>query len=992
MFVHLYDYNQYDGETMRADPKNLMLVLAASAAALPMAARAQASAAPEQVAEVVVTGSRISRRDYVSDSPIVTVGPQVMASSGVPTIEGALNQLPQVDASAGSASSFNARGGQASIDLRGLGQQRTLVLLNGRRLQPSNPDGSVDLNIVPKSLVDNVEVITGGASAVYGSDAVTGVVNLKLKQKFTGAEIDAQFGTSDHGDANSYNLTGILGANFAGDRGNVFVAADYADRNGLSFTKRGYLKDQALTTTYPNGILLVNSANLPTQAAVNGVFGAYGVPSGTVSRSSQLGFNTDGSLFLGLTNYRGSRAEPFTIYNGGLYSDTGYFNYAQVPLKKEALFAHLSYEVDPRFTVFVEGLYTHYTALTAGPPPNSSSTSNLLVVPITNPFIPADLRSVLASRPNPTAPFNIQKRFDILGPRSEHDEYDVYQATVGANGEFGDGVLSGWSWDSDVSYGRTEYTATEINYPLVSATNALLAAPDGGVSQCAGGFNPFGLQPFSQACRAFITRNAQNHTILDQLIVEGTAQGKVFTLPAGDVKAAIGADYRRNSYRFTPSPFVAAGDLANYNPILASRGHTDVKEIYAELLAPVLRDLPLVQELNLDLGYRYSRYDIAGGQSTYKADFDWRVAGGLRLRGGFARAIRAPSVGELYSAASQNSISLGTIGLASSGDPCDIRSAYRAGGAPSAAAVRALCIAEGIPASFVDAFQNTTSRTPFTTSGNTNLEPEKADTFSLGAVWRPGFDAALFSHVTLSVDYYNIKLNGAVGVITAPLAVQKCFNADGSNPPLSTSNFYCGLITRNPSSGLITNVTTPALNLGGYKSSGVDVEGDWSFDLGAVGLADSDGRLSLSTVVSYLDKFEIQTLPGGSTYDYAGTIGNLQIDTLADAHPTWKAISTATYDRGPLSLSVKWRYIGRMGNANNVGTTSTLPPVKAVSYFDLDGLWRVNEKVELRVGVVNVADRHPPTVLASPIGQYTTDLNTYDLIGRRYYVSVKARF
>ena len=395
--------------------------------------------------------------------------------------------------------------------------------------------------------------------------------------------------------------------------------------------------------------------------------------------------------------------------------------------------------------LFAEGFYTSYDATTLGPPPNSSSTSNLLTVPVTNPFIPNDLRAILASRPSPNAAFNIQKRFDNLGPRTEDDHYDVYQFTYGGSGDFG---FRDWTWDADVSYGRTQYLADERNYPLVSRLNGLLAAPGGGTGLCDGGFNPFGLQPLSAACARYVTRDEKNRTTLDQLVVEANVQGSLLRLPAGDPRFAAGADYRRNTYDFRPTPDVASGDLANFNPILPSGGSEDVKEVYGELLVPVLRDLPLVREFNLDLGYRYSDYDTVGGENTYKADFDWAVAGGVRLRGGYARAIRAPSVGELFQAASQTGVSLGTLGPIPGGDPCDIRSGYRAAGGATAAAVRALCVAQGVPANFIDSFLNTSSRTPSTTAGNSALEAETADTYSIGAVWRPHFSHSLCSRMT----------------------------------------------------------------------------------------------------------------------------------------------------------------------------------------------------------------------------------------------------
>ena len=942
--------------------------------------------APTEVQEIIVTGSRIARADYVSQTPIVTVGAETIARSGAPTIEATLNQLPQFTPSAGSGSSFNARGGQANLNLRALGAQRTMVLVDGRRLQPANADGSADLNIIPPALIENIEVITGGASATYGSDAVAGVVNLKLKRRFEGVELDAQYGVSDKGDAKTKDIALTMGGRFADDRGSAVLSVGYSDRDPLLFTARDYLRKQALSSNLPNGQTLTEASNLPSQAAVDAIFARYGAAPGAVSRSTAFAFNTDGTLFRAANTigYKGPTTGIYSTYNNTLYGDTGYFNLAQVPLERYSVFAKGDYDLTSNQRVFAQALYTTYDATTQGPPPNSSSTVNVLSVPTTNPFIPTDLRSLLASRANPTAPFTIQKRFDVLGPRTEQDHYDVFQITVGGDGKL---PVKDWTWNAYGSFGRTTYRATEVNYPSTSAVQRLLSASDGGASLCTGGFNPFGDQAISGSCAAYIARTAHNQTTVEQSVVEATMQGGLFALPAGEVRFAAGADYRKSSYAYQPDALITIGDLANFQPVQASGGSSDVRELYGELLIPVLADLPLIQSLNLDLGYRYSDYDTVGGVSTYKADFDWKVLSSLMLRGGYARAIRAPSVGELFTAATQDAITLGTLGAMPGGDPCDIRSAYRTDAA-RVAGVRSLCLAQGVPTALIDSYLNTKTRANYTTAGNANLDAETADTFSVGFVWSPRFDVSWLSRVNLSVDYYDIKIKEAIGQITAPIAVAKCFNADGSNPTYDAKNYYCSLIARETGSGLIGNVTVPKLNLSGYRTSGVDIAAD-----GTISLPPGAGALRLSTVVNYLDRFAIQSLPGANFLDYAGTIQNTQIDLFSSARPRWKATSSVTWALDAFDLSLRWRRIGKMENANNVGVTgSSLPPTKAVDYYDLDGAWRVTSKIELRAGIVNLLDKTPPTVVPVPVGAYTTDLNTYDLIGRRFFVSLKARF
>lgn len=948
-----------------------------------------AETSPGAQEDIVVTGSRISRRDTTSQTPIVTVGQEAIAARGAPTLETTLNQLPQFTPAAGSASSFNARGGQANLNLRALGTQRTLVLLDGMRLQPSNPDGSADLNILPASLIENVETITGGASAVYGSDAIAGVVNVKLRRRFSGLELGAQASLSDKGDAATRDLSITAGTDFAGGRGNIMLAGVYSSRDALSFRARRYLDDEALTNNTPNGILPVNAANLPSQAAVNAIFARYGAAPGSVSRSSTFSFNADGSVFRpqNLLGYTGPTDGLYAVVGNNLLADTGYFNFAQIPLERYTAFGRAEFEASDAITLYAQGLYTRYDAETTGPPPNSSSTVNILNVPVTNPFIPADLGALLASRPVPGARFNITKRFDVLGARTERDRYDVYQFTAGGRGRLGLGDLA---WNLYATTGRTGYRATQVNYPTVSAVQRLLDAPDGGDSLCAGGFNPFGVSTISDACRAFIARDATNRTTLKQTVVEGTLTGSLFRLPAGDLRFAAGADYRRTSYAFTPDPLIVTGDLANFLPTSASQGYDTVKEVYGELLVPVLADVPGFQSLNVDLGYRYSDYRISGGVSTYKADFDWRPVEPILVRGGYARAIRAPSVGDLFAARSLDSASLGALGALPGGDPCDIRSAYRASGYAGAAQVRALCLAQGVPSNLIDSYTNPQSRANTVNAGNLALEPETADTYSIGVVLTPRGLGSLFSRFSLSVDYYDIRIKDAIGNITGPVAVQSCFNADGSNPGYEQSNTFCGLISRLPGNGQIDNVVTPRLNLGGYRTSGIDIAANWPVPLQDLGLG--SGTLTLATDVSYLDRFEIQTLPGAAFLDYAGTIANTQIDLFSTARPRWKAASSVRYGGERYELGLRWRYIGAMENAGNVGVANaTLPRTASVSYFDLDGAVRVGDRFELRGGITNLLDREPPITNPSPVGAYTVDLNTYDLIGRRLFVAVRAR-
>lgn len=947
-----------------------------------------APATADKGGEIIVTGSRIARRDYTSSSPISTVSSDFIAKTDSSTLETSLNQLPQIASSASSSTNTQARGGQASLNLRGLGQQRTLVLLDGRRVQPSAADGSVDINVIPANLIGSIEVITGGASAIYGSDAVTGVVNLKLRRDVSGLEVSGKMGVTGMGDGQTRDFNAIAGGKFADGRGSAMISIGYSDRRTAPFDARAYLRGQVVVPALPSSLVNVSASNLPSQAAVNAIFAGYGAAAGSVSRSSQLSFNADGTLFAptGAVNYRGSRNLPY-IYYGGIQQFTTTDTYtAQTPLTRYNIYGRADYEVADDIKAFVEGWYTSYNVTTGGAYANAGSSSGkILSVPVTNPFIPGDLRTYLASRPNPNAPFTITRFMQEAGTRAERNDYDVFQLTAGLNGKIRSAHLD---WSLVASFGKTRALTTETGYPSSSALQTLLSAADGGRSLCNGGYNPFGPTPNSASCIAYIARTARNVTELKQTNVEANLAGDLFKLPAGTLKFALGANYRENTYAFSPDNLISSGDLANFLPVFGSSGKTRATEAYGELLIPVIKDAPLVREFNIDASYRYSHYNTVGGISTYKVDGDWTVIDGLRLRGGYSRATRAPSAGELFAATNLGQAPIGSPGLIGSGDPCDSRGAYRSG--PNASAVTALCLAQGVPASLITGFTNTNPRVPFQAGGNTALRPETADTYSIGLVLNPRLASPWLSHISLSVDWYSIRISRAIGQITNTVALSQCF--DGTvNPTFSSSNYYCSLLARDATNGQLTVIQNPLLNLASYKTTGIDTQLDWRVRFDEIGWK-GNGSFGINTVITYLDSFKIKNFATAPTLDYAGTIGNQQIDLFADAHPRWKATTGVTVTLESVSAGMRWRYLGAMANAANVGTGGTAHGVPAVSYFDFDLAFNVGKQFTLSLGVVNAFNKTPPVLNDNVTGVLATDPYTYDLLGRRFYAGIKARF
>ncbi|CAN7258999.1 TonB-dependent receptor [Phenylobacterium sp. LjRoot164] len=971
---------------------------------------AQAQDATTAVEEVVVTGSRIARPDYVANSPIVSVGQAAIENTGQVTVEKSLSQMPQFTGSFGQgntgSTSTGLNGGQSYASLRGLGAKRTLILMDGRRLQPSNPDGSVDLNTIPEALIENVEVITGGASTAYGSDATAGVVNFRLKRNFEGITIDSQYGISEHGDGESFKASLTAGRAFDEGRGRAVISVDYTNRDIALQSARDWNVFRLTTpglSTIPQGTVLFG-ANLPTLAAVNGVFvGQYGtaaLPGNAAGKyTGQIGFNTDQSIFstagVKVQNFRDPQTNDAYIVNSNASGTQQQVNFGydgasmQSDLDRYSVFGKIDYDVTDNIKFFTQFTFTDYESVGISNPTLASNVYGL-TVPVSNPFIPTDFRGILASRPTPGADFTFYKALNILGPRIQRYEYTVYQLTSGLSGEVG---FKDWTWDAYASFSKAKFDNEQTGGASASAVNRLLRSPTGGTEYCAGGWNPFGNLTPSGDCIRYISRRTLNQNELEQRIVEASVQGGLFELPAGEIRFAAGVDYRSNEYTFTPDSQLnqpdGTSDVLGYSVLRDASGSVDTYEAFGELLIPIVKDLPFVKELNTNLGYRFSDYSSVGAISTYKVDFDWSVIDSLRFRGGYNRAIRAPSVGELYAPVSTGSVAIGTAGPTNTdGDPCDVRSSFRQGA--SAAQVRALCLAQGVPTAIIDSYQLGTAQVFALTGGNPDLQEETADTFSFGAVLTSPFEHPLLSRMSASIDYYSIKVKDAVGSLPVKNSFQFCYNAGGANPTFDPNNYYCQLIARNTASGVPLNPVQPLQNLGQFETTGIDVQFDWNIDLMDVGLGDDAGSLAINVSVGWLDQFKIQNLPNAATYDYAGTWGTAVETSAGQAHPEWKSVTSATYTRGPASVGLRWRYISEMKNsATVVSPTSTARGVKAYNIFDLNGRVKLPWETDLRFGVNNLLNQNPPQAGDT---EYNYDQQNYDVMGRTYYVGMRKRF
>jgi iron complex outermembrane recepter protein len=994
--------------TAVADAQRSVLVAqAAPATAADQVAAAQSqppapAAPPEQVTEVMVTGSRIARKDFVSEQPIVTSSAADLKASAKLNVETALEQMPQFQN--GQDENYDAGavggGGRATVNLRGLGQQRTLVLLDGRRLPPTDGTGVADLNDVPLGIIDNVQVISGGASAAYGSDAMAGVVNI-ITKTVNGLEISVSHGAMDGGVGKRNDFSLNAGSAFSDNKGHAMISFEYEQRDAIPGSAIPFFVFGGQSTNTPYGSYAPTTsptgfaADPPSQAAINAYFSQYGAAPGTVANNTPLGFNNNGTLFSTkspFTNYQGipigSGNGGFQNIGGSLILEIGQYTFVTIPQTRYSAFSKETYDLNDHVQLYFQLLANHYSTATQNTyyPVTASA---LTTVPITNPFIPADLLTLLDSRTNPTEPFTFSKRFVDFAPSQWDENFDTDEILVGAKGKF-----SGVGFDWDIYYMRDYSLNTEIQNGVISQEryNELLNAPGGGTGLCAGGFNPFqGYHSLiSPQCYEFMTVATHTTTLENQDTVEANLGGKIIDVPAGEARFDLTGDWRRWTSSYSPDSLLVLGNPptdsgGGYNP---TSGVIRVGEMAGEVLVPLLKDVPFAQSLNVNLAYRHSDYDISGGANTYKFATDWRPIQSVLFRGGFEHAIRAPDINDLFQTATQATIQVGNVPLA--GDPCDYRSTLRTG--PNAAKIAALCVAQGIPASAISTYTYAFTSAPIVTSGSLDVKPEAANTVTFGGVLTPDTDKAWLQHLQLSLDYYHIKIENAIGASGYEAVLQDCYNVDGANPTYSAGNPACQLIDRNfgGTPGGSFRIGQPTMNLGGLLNSGVDTELDWLLRLGDLGFGQHAGQLRLNSTLTWTNHYEIQQLPGAPWYDYAGTI-SLPLSPTPPV-PKYRALTTLSYTFQPIPITVglRWRYINAMADQSIVlAPASKIPGVPTYNYLDVVASWNITDQIDISGTVTNLTSRAPPIVDATA-GE--TQLGLYDIGPPSYLLTIHAKF
>jgi outer membrane receptor protein involved in Fe transport len=954
------------------------------------AAQAQDSSAGAEVEAVVVTGSRIKSPDATSVSPISTISNKQITQRGVVRVEDLINTLPQAFADQGSGNRGGTVGasGTATINLRNLGNQRTLVLIDGRRLMQGDPARSAaqaaDINNIPAPLIQQIDVVTGGASAVYGSDALAGVVNFMLKRDFEGVQLDVQGGLYMHnnhsaivsaataagqtpavgreldGGQQSYSIT--AGKNFADGRGNITAFASYKEIAGVGTKDRDFSTCN-LSATVSGYACSLSSATSPVQFQLTN-------PTTGATRGSYALDSTTGNT---LRTYRTSDG----FNNGNTYD-------LQSPDKRynADLFGH--YEISSKADVYGEFMFMRDEADIKLSPTAVFTVAES--INCNNPLMSAQEKNLICTSVGLTdaqsANVIVSQRNALGGSRHDYTNHTSYRGVAGVRGD----LTSDWHYDVYAQYGRTDYTSRLTgDYSLAKFAKSLRAVTNGsGQIVCESVVN--GTDPSCVPINLFqtggITQSALNYVqnvvyrkgYTEETILSGALTGSLpITSPLANypIGVALGTEYREEKISFQPDSYYSSRDVAgNSGGEYPIAGSFNVKEVYGEVRVPLVENKPFFKSLSAEGGVRYSDYSTAGDTWAYKAGGEWAPISDIRFRGSFQRAVRAPNLVELFGP--QRTVTAAIT------DPCE-------GATPKATAAQ--CALSGVTATQYGAIAPAAGQqSGAMVGGNPNLDPEVSNTKSFGIQLLPRFVQGL----SVSIDYFDIDVKKLITTVPASIELNQCIN----------SGISCDLIKRNAATGsLVTSgyVVTTSINAGYLKTQGLDVAVNYTHDLPELFGKDM-GRLGLNFAGTKTNKYEVQILPGLAPYRCDGYFGV----TCGQPIPEWRHRLVADWtSRSGVNLSTTWRYIG--GTKNDKSSTSiylagTYQPydlkMPSVSYIDFAASMDVAEKVTVRVGVNNAFDKDPP-LTASTGGQTSNGAffaGMYDSLGRYMFVGATARF
>lgn len=909
---------------------------------------------------VVVTGTRIAREGYVSSSPITTIDASEIERKQPVDVEEVLRAMPQFLPGNGGQVN-NGSSGTSTLDLRGLSTPRTLPLIDGKRMVAFDPNGLFDVTSIPLALLERVDVVTGGASAVYGSDAVAGVVNFILNDDFQGVQLDTSYSITDHGDGETENIQGTIGAGFDDGRGNVVLSIGYANKESVYQTR-------GPGSATPGNSFTTN----PTATDAPGPLG-------------DAQFDNNGNL---VPFYQGFDFNPQNLY--------------QSPQKRWNAAALAKYAFNDDIEAYSRFIYS---GSTSSPQLASSGTFGFsFEVPLDNPFLSPQASNYFAAN-NPVAACSEADAGDCVtvplywrgvavGPRQYTFQYDTIQALVGLRGNF-----FGWDWDIAAAHGETSLQRQQNNdIDAAKVQQALFAETTTACYDDSNGCAPLNLflpsTAINPAALDFIRLNLQVQSLTTQDYVTGSISRDLgdFKSPmaSSPIAVSLGFEVRDESSDYRPDAASQSGASPGFGPTLPTRGRYDVQEYFGEAIIPLVENAPFADSINVELGYRTSDYSTSGKVESYKYGADWAPVEDLRFRTMFQRAVRAANIGELF-----NPFTAGTGDLLV--DPC----ANGTAADPLTGQLRALCIATGVPTAAIDGgtiTQPTAGQVNSFFGGDPTVTPEEADTITLGLVWQPSFVPGL----AVTLDYYDITVDNAISIRPNYDIVDACYNI-ARNPTMSAADPDCAIITRNPTSGkiqgdLIYGIEQVTQNIGEVHAEGIDYSVRYRWDLGQWGGLEAalDGTYVMDS--SYLPSEDAQRVNCVAHYGKQCGLPSTVSGSTGGPTPEHHFVQRTTWTFGDFDVSYLWRYLSEstVDPTQAADTDAESASIPDYHYIDLAASWQVTDWAKLKFGVTNVFDKEAPFVAtetgSTPYNSGNTYPSTYDVLGRVFTVGVTTKF
>jgi outer membrane receptor protein involved in Fe transport len=969
-----------------------MSAVAAGAAAPVFAAD---TADSDKLEEVVVTGSRISQPNLTSTSPVVQVTAADIQTQGVTRIEDLITQLPQAFAAQNSTVS-NGSNGTATVSLRGLGSQRTLVLIDGRRMPYGAVSSSAaDLNQVPTAMVERVDVLTGGASAVYGSDAIGGVVNFITKKNFEGVQIDTQAGMYQHG--NSYSGEGQLRSVIAGRAATNPAQFKIPDDKVTDGQSRQLNLTMGINSADGKGNLTAY-AGVRTNDAVlqaNRDYSActLGAPNNTTHRWSCGGSSTSYPGRWLVYNPAGSLVGSFTVNSatGNTFRNFasatdqynfGPLNYYQRPDTTYTAGAMGHYELSPHADAYTQLMYTDYQSVAQIAP--GGDFGDTTFINCGNPLMSNQQATSLgcsatdiANDTNGPNSVYLLRRNVEGGGRQQSFHNQTFRGVAGVRGD----IAGGWKYDASIQFSRlTADQLTLNNFVKPRIQNALDVVLVNGVPTCRSvtngtdpncvPYNVFTLGQVTPAALNYLQAPGLQLGVIDQKItqfnVTGDLGGIGGKLPwtTQPIAVSFGYEGRRDSLSNTVDALQTNDQISGAGgPVIGLVGSNKADDLYAEFRIPLANDVAAAKDLSIDAAYRNSNYGKGLKTDTFKAGVEWAPISDVRLRASYQRAVRAPNIIELFSASGTNLFDM-------AGDPCgaDARN-------PNATAAK--CIATGVPAAAVGSGQLDSPAGQYQRlgGGEPRLKPEKSTTIDFGVILQPRFAPGL----AVTLDYFNIKIDKTIQNFGGENILNACYNNNDAA--------QCARIHRGPTgnlwlgAGYVDDINT---NIGSIQTKGLDITVDYSnISLGAV------GRLGVSLQSTHISEYAVDPGVGATPYDCVGFYSS----SCTTPTPAWRhhlRLSYKTPVQG-LDAALTYRYLSAVDIFT--GATGLGTHFGAQGYLDLAGNYAITEKASIRGGINNILDRDPPlSNNVGTTGNGNTYPQTYDALGRYMFIGVQYKF